>query len=162
MNLPEVTLELLKARFHYQEDYYNRLIKKNTGFTFSAYLQHLKIEKAKELLRVTSLSVHRITYVCDQKREARLHVQGCLCARQKRATDNSAALFTILAIWDKGPDQNHLIFLFLTARQCGALYTQPFPELLLTYRSWQKHLAIASKRLLGSLLLGSGSYDCFL
>lgn len=60
MNLPEVTLELLKARFHYQEDYYNRLIKKNTGFTFSAYLQHLKIEKAKELLRVTSLSVHEI------------------------------------------------------------------------------------------------------
>ena len=46
--------------FHFQEDYYNRLIKAETGMTYSAYLQKIRLEQSLYLLRTTSKSVEEI------------------------------------------------------------------------------------------------------
>ncbi|GEM_PF-3205454 len=59
-NIAEISLEKLCEEFHYQADYYNRLIKKNTSFTYSEYVKSLRIEKAKNLLINTDLPIHAI------------------------------------------------------------------------------------------------------
>lgn len=59
-NIGEISLEKLCEEFHYQADYYNRLIKKNTGLTYSEYVKSLRVEKAKNLLVNTDLSIQVI------------------------------------------------------------------------------------------------------
>ncbi len=69
LHLATVDIPMLVKEFHYQEDYFNRLIKKHTGHTFSAYVQNLRIERSKELLLTTDLSVREIAlqlnYSCE-------------------------------------------------------------------------------------------------
>src|SRR5699024_312088 len=57
-NIAEVNIEKLRRRFHYQNDYYNRLIRKNTGLTFSEYIRVIKLEKAKHLLLNTNMTIN--------------------------------------------------------------------------------------------------------
>lgn len=59
-NIADISLEKLCGQFHFQEDYYNRLIKKNTGMTYSEYVRNLRLEKAKNLLLNTDKSVREI------------------------------------------------------------------------------------------------------
>lgn len=59
-NIADISLEKLCTQFHYQADYYNRLIKKNTGVTYSEYVQELRMEKAKNLLINTDIPVQEI------------------------------------------------------------------------------------------------------
>lgn len=66
-NLAEVNIEGLCREFHYQDDYYNRIIQKHTGLTFAAYLQSLRLEKAKELLSTTNLSAGEIGWQVGYK-----------------------------------------------------------------------------------------------
>ncbi len=63
-HLEEVTIQDLVKKFHYNEDYFNRLLKRLEGVTYSAYLQQLRIEKARELLEDTSLSIDEIIEQC--------------------------------------------------------------------------------------------------
>ena len=44
----DITIQDLVNEFHYQEDYFNRLIKRKTGLTYSAYLQQIRLERAEE------------------------------------------------------------------------------------------------------------------
>lgn len=46
----DLKLESLAALFHYNSAYLGKLIRSKTGVQFSAYLERLRIEKAKELL----------------------------------------------------------------------------------------------------------------
>lgn len=46
----EVTLGELSEVFHFQEDYFNRLIKSKTGMTYSVYLQQIRLEAARQML----------------------------------------------------------------------------------------------------------------
>lgn len=55
-----ITIRDLTEHFHFQEDYFNRLIKNKTGLTYSAYLQKIRLEKAKKLLTSTRMSVDEI------------------------------------------------------------------------------------------------------
>ena len=55
-----VALSDLCREFHYQEDYFNRLIRRCTGLTYKGLLQDIRLEKAREWLRTTSLPVERI------------------------------------------------------------------------------------------------------
>lgn len=59
-NIADISLEKLCEQFHYQADYYNRLIKKNTGLTYSQYVHTLRMDKAKNLLVNTDMSVNEI------------------------------------------------------------------------------------------------------
>ena len=66
-NLDTVDLEMLCQQFHYQKDYYNRLIRKHTGQTFSAYLQKLRLERAKDMLTSSNLPASSISMLVGYK-----------------------------------------------------------------------------------------------
>lgn len=59
-NFPTVTVEKLVHKFHFQEDYFNRLIKSKTGMTYSAYLQQIRLEHAEKLLLTSNKSIEDI------------------------------------------------------------------------------------------------------
>ena len=62
-HLSTVTMDSLIETFHYQTAFFNRLIKRYTGLTYSNYLISLRIEKAKELLLTTDLSIEEIIWL---------------------------------------------------------------------------------------------------
>lgn len=56
----DITIQDLTRTFHFQEDYFNRLIKNKTGLTYSAYVQKLRLEKAERLLTHSDKTVDEI------------------------------------------------------------------------------------------------------
>jgi AraC-like DNA-binding protein len=66
-NIADISVEKLRKRFHYQSDYYNRLIIKNTGLTFSEYIRILKLEKAKYFLLNTNMTTNEIITLLGYK-----------------------------------------------------------------------------------------------
>lgn len=56
-----ITIQELVREFHFQEDYFNRIIKSKTGLTYSAYVQQIRLERAAHLLATTDKSVDEIT-----------------------------------------------------------------------------------------------------
>lgn len=59
-NIAVINLDMLCEQFHYQSDYYSRLIKKNTGLTYSEYVHAMKMDKARNLLVNTDMTVNDI------------------------------------------------------------------------------------------------------
>jgi len=59
-NIATVSIKELASRFHFQEDYFNRLIKKNTGMTYVSYLQSMRIKRAEGLLLNSKRSIEDI------------------------------------------------------------------------------------------------------
>jgi AraC-like DNA-binding protein len=57
---PDVTLEDLIAVFGHNRDYFNRLIKRHTGMTYSAFLRTIRLDKAAFLLRTTDIPVEEV------------------------------------------------------------------------------------------------------
>lgn len=55
-----VTIQELVDVFHFQEDYFNRLIKSKTGLTYSAYLQQIRLEHAANLLAASRKGIDEI------------------------------------------------------------------------------------------------------
>ena len=47
-------------RFHFQRDYFNRLIRSKTRMTYSEYLQSIRLEQAKRMLIETDLTISEI------------------------------------------------------------------------------------------------------
>ena len=62
-NLAAVTMDDLAAEFHFHPNYFNNLIKRNTGMTYSAYLIQLRMNRAKQLLKTTDFSVEEISWL---------------------------------------------------------------------------------------------------
>lgn len=56
----DIHTQELMEQFHFQKDYFNRLIKKKTGMTYSEYLQNIRLRQAKKLLCDTNYSVSQI------------------------------------------------------------------------------------------------------
>lgn len=56
-----ITIQKLCEQFHFQKDYFNRLIKSKTGMTYKAYLQKLRLQKAELLLCQTNYSIEQIS-----------------------------------------------------------------------------------------------------
>ena len=54
------SLSDLRNEFHYNHDYFNKLIRKYTGQTYTAYLHKIRLEKAADLLIATDWPVSRI------------------------------------------------------------------------------------------------------
>lgn len=59
-NYKDVTLTDLSRQFHFQQDYFTRLIKKHSGITYSELLKKIRMIKAEELLLTTNMSVSSI------------------------------------------------------------------------------------------------------
>lgn len=62
-NLQEVSMKDLTAEFHFQPNYFNNLIKKHTGLTYSDYLIELRMDRARYALRNTNASVEEIMWL---------------------------------------------------------------------------------------------------
>ncbi len=58
----DVTIDELALKYHYNADYFNRLIKKYTQLSFSQFLQTIRLSKAEELLATSKLPVHQIIH----------------------------------------------------------------------------------------------------
>ncbi len=53
----DVKIEYLSSRFHYNPDFFNRLIKEFSGQTYTEYLQSVRLREAERLLLSTKMSV---------------------------------------------------------------------------------------------------------
>ena len=51
---------MLTLEFHFYEDYFNRLLKVQTGMTYIEYLQMLRLERAEMLLTETNNTIEQI------------------------------------------------------------------------------------------------------
>ena len=56
-----VTIQKLVDEFHFQEDYFNRIIKNKTGLTYSDYVRQIRLEHAEHMLISSGRSVEEIT-----------------------------------------------------------------------------------------------------
>ena len=59
-NIDCVSLDLLSREFGYHQNYFNELIKRHTGATYSSYLVRLRISRAQELLARSNLPVDQV------------------------------------------------------------------------------------------------------
>ncbi len=59
-NLANISLAALTEEFHFQEDYFNRLLKLQAGLTYTEYLQQCRLKRAEELLLSTSYSIDHV------------------------------------------------------------------------------------------------------
>jgi len=59
-NYTDITIKELVLRFHFNEDYYNRLLKEKTGLTYSEYVQNLRLTQAEKLLKTSTITVDAV------------------------------------------------------------------------------------------------------
>jgi AraC-like DNA-binding protein len=55
-----VSMPDILAAFGHNKDYINQLVKRHTGMTYSAFLQHIRLEKAELLLKNTEFPVEEV------------------------------------------------------------------------------------------------------
>jgi AraC-like DNA-binding protein len=56
----DITIKELVKKFHFNEDYYNRLLKDKTGMTYSEYVQNIRLTQADKLLRNSNLTIEEV------------------------------------------------------------------------------------------------------
>lgn len=56
----DITIKELVAKFHFNEDYYNRILKDKAGMTYSEYVQDIRLKSAENLLRSTDMTIEAI------------------------------------------------------------------------------------------------------
>lgn len=56
----DISIRQLCEQFHFQEDYFNRLLKQKAGMTYTEFVQLKRLEKAERLLTETTLSIEQI------------------------------------------------------------------------------------------------------
>ncbi len=57
-----ITLSELASQFHVSSSYLSRLFYKETGKKFSKYLDHIRVNKARELLKTTDYRIYQIAF----------------------------------------------------------------------------------------------------
>lgn len=62
-HMNSISKQDLSDQFHFQANFFNHLIRKYTGKTYSQYLISLRIERAKELLETTDFSINEIIWI---------------------------------------------------------------------------------------------------
>ena len=77
-NYRSVTLEELEDRFHYSRRQLIRIVQNATGKNFKDVIRDMKMERAKMLLRDTTLPVERIAMECGYENAQRRYIP-CLC-----------------------------------------------------------------------------------
>lgn len=57
---PSLSLGFVAEKFHMNDSYLSRIFKRELGFSFSKYLNRLRMERAIELLNTTDLKAYQI------------------------------------------------------------------------------------------------------
>ena len=56
----DISMESISEYFHFSSSHLSRLIKKETGFTYPEYINHIRLSEAKILLRNSTMNINRI------------------------------------------------------------------------------------------------------
>ncbi len=59
-NYANITIRDLVEKFHFNEDYYNRILKEKTGMTYLEYVQNIRLTEAERLLLTTNMNINEI------------------------------------------------------------------------------------------------------
>lgn len=59
-NYASVTIKDLVDKFHFNEDYFNRILKQKEGMTYSEYVRNIRLKKSVELILSTDKSIEDI------------------------------------------------------------------------------------------------------
>ncbi|MDO4535753.1 MAG: AraC family transcriptional regulator [Clostridium perfringens] len=59
-NYAQIKIKDLVDRFHFNEDYFNRILKEKEGVTYSEYVQNVRLKEAVKLLANTDISIQEI------------------------------------------------------------------------------------------------------
>ncbi len=59
-NYAQITVKELVAKFNFNEDYYNRILKDKTGMTYLEYVQDIRLKNAHRLLKMTDLNIDEV------------------------------------------------------------------------------------------------------
>ncbi|NDL68044.1 AraC family transcriptional regulator [Anaerotalea alkaliphila] len=59
-NYRDISIRELCSQFHFQEDYFNRILKQKAGMTYIEFVQNLRLIEAERLLTHTDFSIERI------------------------------------------------------------------------------------------------------
>lgn len=59
-NYATITVKDLVSKFHFNEDYYNRILKEKLGMTYLEYVQDIRLKNAHRLLQTTKLTVDEV------------------------------------------------------------------------------------------------------
>lgn len=59
-NYATITVKELVAKFHFNEDYYNRLLKDKLGMTYLEYVRDIRLKNALSLLKTTKLTIDEV------------------------------------------------------------------------------------------------------
>jgi two-component system response regulator YesN len=57
-----LSVNKLCQKFHYTPSYFSTMFKKEAGITYRDYLKKIRIEKAKELMKKTSLTISEVAF----------------------------------------------------------------------------------------------------
>ena len=57
----DISLKKISEEFHLNSSYISQLIKSETGLTYTQYVTELRINKAKELLKTTKMSLNEVS-----------------------------------------------------------------------------------------------------
>ena len=69
-HLDTVTVETLSQTFHFQKDYFNRLLRQMAGQSFTEALKGLRLQRAADLLKTTDLPVMDIASIVGYQNES--------------------------------------------------------------------------------------------
>ena len=59
-NYIDITVKDLVTKFHFNEDYFNRLFKEKSSMTYLEYLQEIRLKNAYDLIQNTNNSIEEI------------------------------------------------------------------------------------------------------
>lgn len=62
-NLSDISIQMLVSEFHFQKDYFNRLLKAQSGKTYTEYVQLLRLRRAEKLLLTTDYTIEQIAEI---------------------------------------------------------------------------------------------------
>lgn len=60
-NYAQIKIKDLVDKFHFNEDYFNRVLKEKEGVTYSEYVQNVRLKEAVKLLSNTDISIQEIS-----------------------------------------------------------------------------------------------------
>ena len=69
-HMDDVTVETLSRTFHFQKDYFNRLLQQMSGRSFTEALKELRLQRAAGLLKTTDLTVMDIASIVGYQNES--------------------------------------------------------------------------------------------
>jgi AraC-like DNA-binding protein/mannose-6-phosphate isomerase-like protein (cupin superfamily) len=59
-NYATITVKELVSKFHFNEDYYNRILKEKLGMTYLEYVQSIRLKNAYQLIKTTKMTVDEV------------------------------------------------------------------------------------------------------